>query len=1751
MNRNHGLRNKVSADRKRGLQSLLSMSAAACLIVFIFISPCPAYGDDAFSPRFNMPKFEDYARTITDGSVSAASGDMIYTYNCASLPLPGGETFDLDWICHSKSGARFFNWQKFIYKETWMENGYWMPEARIYFHDGSGSRSEFIVPWAGTPVEGGIGTYSSDIVYADGSEYTLQIFTDGAGNTLYMVIADKHGNKMYFEPGVDYKNTSSPYDMWQSTPKSLMKWEKGYLKLTSAADRNGNGIGFSYRVGEGTVWTSFGAYKKPFDLLQSISLPGGRGISFGYDEKSNVTSVSAPDGNNMTFKYEPAIKYASLPVSITDAMGRVTSFKNFYRLAPGFGGVITSITNPRGKTTYYEYRHFTGDEDKKALRCYKITDPAGNHEHYNYDVYNYLTTYTDKAGFETEYTYHMDGLILQERRPDYSVIFSKYDMLKFDRNTGMGASPTPNYWFPSDFNESGDAPSRDPWNSKATNVGSTVDRGYGAPYDIPEDITRDHYNSTATIDGNKKMTKYQYDLLDNMLWMEYPEARYAGASSQAIHHVDYEYHPAFNFETKRTQTVGGAWVEERRIYGGSGNLMEWYDPQIIKTSYGYSPPGNMTSKTVYSAGADGDIDRTTLYGYDGNGSSISITDPQGKVTSFVRDSYGRILTKTDPRGYVTAYTYDKAGHLLLVTHPDGTTQRAFYDNNGNMITYKDQNDNWTTYAYDDVDALREIHNPDGGIIYAEYDADGRKKKQTDAEGHSMLYSFSYDGKLLQETDAYNHATRYGYDFNGNNTCVIDASNNQAVYFYDGRNKKIEEVDSVGNETTYENDEAGNVRYKSVSVTVDGTKKNLVTEYRYDRNNRLLEEIDPMRHSTKYTYDSAGNKLSAEDANGKITRYAYDGASRLKTVTDHLGKVTAYSYDENGNLASIKDANGHTTGFEYDVMNRKISETDALGKTTTFKYDGNGNLNEKKDANGNTIKYEYDNMNLLRKVTYPDDSDVSYTYDKAGNKLTMDDSRGTTSYEYDDVNRLTKVTSPGGHTIEYTYNKVGSRKSKLEDGRLTKYEYDKLNRLTKIICPDEGIIDYTYDEMGRRLTATCTNNTSTDYTYNDSSWLTLQVNHPAGGDSSYSYTYDNAGNRLTMTDNEGLHDYDYDDNYRLTKVTYPDTKWTEYGYDNVGNRKWKKDITGTTNYTYDNANRMLSSGNETFEYDDNGNLMKKIAPEGETLYTYDYDNRLTEVHLPGGSGSGGTITKQLTQGWNFIALPDAGALPGALNGFSFGIDYDHLLRLNNATHKSEYFVNSAIFNDFNSLEAWWGYEIYVNKPSGKLLSYDASNFPGSFNVQLKAGWQLIGFPVSQDTLVSALGIDCIQILEYNKSSGTLQPATTVKPLTAYFIECAADTMVSYTNPPSGGFGSSGETVSFAYDGDGKRISKTSGGTPTQYIWDLDNISTEVVGSLKKSYVHGPKVDEIVRRSDYVTGSPRSDYYYHADGLGSVSQITDYAGAKLVDYSYDVFGEIRKQTGSENGNTYLFCGRLWDGEIELYYNRARYYAPEHGRFISKDTHGYDGYNPAGVHRYLYANANPVRYIDPLGEFPVEIEEVQPGDIAMQRTRTNAVSNIPRLAGESYAHTAIILEVKKNDKGRVMGFRIGDLRAKPENQRLLDEKRGWYFRKGRKHDRMGLWGEKMSDYDYFRVTNDTSEAQRAVERAEHPEQWDVTMDPETMATGLFRKKDISKPDDKKMICPEYINFLYENKFKDPEEGVTRPSDIDKYQKKIKRSR
>ena len=102
-------------------------------------------------------------------------------------------------------------------------------------------------------------------------------------------------------------------------------------------------------------------------------------------------------------------------------------------------------------------------------------------------------------------------------------------------------------------------------------------------------------------------------------------------------------------------------------------------------------------------------------------------------------------------------------------------------------------------------------------------------------------------------------------------------------------------------------------------------------------------------------------------------------------------------------------------------------------------------------------------------------------------------------------------------------------------------------------------------------------------------------------------------------------------------------------------------------------------------------------------------------------------------------------------------------------------------------------------------------------------------------------------------------------------------------------------------------------------------------------------------------------YMEDGLGSVTEVTNWHGTVRRAYVYDSFGNIETQTGTLNPtNPFKYTGREIEEETGLYYYRARYYDPEIGRFLNEDPIEFDG----GINFYAYVGNNPVNYVDPFG-------------------------------------------------------------------------------------------------------------------------------------------------------------------------------------------
>ncbi len=123
-----------------------------------------------------------------------------------------------------------------------------------------------------------------------------------------------------------------------------------------------------------------------------------------------------------------------------------------------------------------------------------------------------------------------------------------------------------------------------------------------------------------------------------------------------------------------------------------------------------------------------------------------------------------------------------------------------------------------------------------------------------------------------------------------------------------------------------------------------------------------------------------------------------------------------------------------------------------------------------------------------------------------------------------------------------------------------------------------------------------------------------------------------------------------------------------------------------------------------------------------------------------------------------------------------------------------------------------------------------------------------------------------------------------------------------------------------------------------------------------------------------------YYYLNDHLGDVDVVVDDKGTVVERNDYKPYGQDRAEvkTADAPKTTQGFTGKEKDEETGLYYYGARYYDPAIGRFVSSDPVFFPEksendpkireilQDPQNLNAYSYARNNPLKFVDPDGEF-----------------------------------------------------------------------------------------------------------------------------------------------------------------------------------------
>jgi RHS repeat-associated protein len=130
------------------------------------------------------------------------------------------------------------------------------------------------------------------------------------------------------------------------------------------------------------------------------------------------------------------------------------------------------------------------------------------------------------------------------------------------------------------------------------------------------------------------------------------------------------------------------------------------------------------------------------------------------------------------------------------------------------------------------------------------------------------------------------------------------------------------------------------------------------------------------------------------------------------------------------------------------------------------------------------------------------------------------------------------------------------------------------------------------------------------------------------------------------------------------------------------------------------------------------------------------------------------------------------------------------------------------------------------------------------------------------------------------------------------------------------------------------------------------------------------------------------------------MTDAAGTKISDCTFNPFGEQVICSPDNASNHYRFTGKERDSESGLDSYGRRYYGSSMGRFVTPDPLLNSGqpWNPQSWNRYAYVENNPLRYTDPTGLYKWGSCSGNADECKEQQQRfRDSLDNLKKAAGE----------------------------------------------------------------------------------------------------------------------------------------------------------
>lgn len=431
-----------------------------------------------------------------------------------------------------------------------------------------------------------------------------------------------------------------------------------------------------------------------------------------------------------------------------------------------------------------------------------------------------------------------------------------------------------------------------------------------------------------------------------------------------------------SFNNSGPDTVSSLQVNATLTYTPSGLLESRLEKDMLsnetrRDEYTYNARGLL--ETI--DGPRTDVTDVTTFTYDTViGELTHITNALNQVSQItLYDSSGRPLTLSDPNGLITTLTYDARGRLKSST-VDGHTTGFTYDPVGNVTNISRPGGLSLTYSYDAARRLTGIQDNAGNRIAYTLDDAGNRKKIDVFDANNLLKrtqtrTFDEMSRMLTLTGGAGQTNTFSYDKDSRLTSLIDGRNHATLQAFDGLDRLMTQTDAAIGVVTLDYDVLGQIR----KVT---DPNGLETHYLRNALGDLKQLDSPDSGIITYTVDSAGNRKTQTDARGITTSYQYDPLNRLTHILypdSSLNIVFTYNQGTNG----IGRLTGMTTGANQSVSYAYDKRGNLISRTTTL------------DGNSWSEGWSYNGDNQLTQITYPSGRIVTYQRDTLGrvNSLT--------------------------------------------------------------------------------------------------------------------------------------------------------------------------------------------------------------------------------------------------------------------------------------------------------------------------------------------------------------------------------------------------------------------------------------------------------------------------------------------------------------------------------------------------------------------------------------------------------------------------------------------------------------------------------------------------------------------------------------------------------------------------------------------